>query len=142
MTYKEWFDDFANKHQSIVQKLIAQGLQKNEIINYFDFNNMVKNENDFCLLYKEPKKCHDIEALNCYLCACPHFRFNDEGVEKIETKTKYSFCSIDSKDGTLGTYGETIHQDCSLCKVPHHRSYIEKNFDYDWKKIMYKCNFC
>ncbi len=140
MTYTEWFDDFANKHQKIVQKLLSQGLDKKEIIEYFDFENMVQKENDFCLLYAENKKCHDMESLNCYLCACPYFRFDDEGVEKVEDKTKYSFCDINSKDGHIGTFGETMHQDCSLCRVPHHRSYIDKNFDLDWKKIMLKCN--
>jgi len=72
MTYKEWFDEFANKHQSIVHKLLSQGLDKKQIIDYFDFDNM--------------------------------------------------------------------HQDCSDCTVPHHRSYIGKNFNNDWKKIMFKCN--
>ena len=101
MTYKEWFDDFADKHQSIVQKLVSQGLEKKQIIEYFDFDNMVKKEKDFCLLYAKRKKCHEIESLNCYLCACPNFRFDDAGVKKIATKTQYSFCSINSKDGSL-----------------------------------------
>ena len=43
-----------------------------EVIEYFKFENMVKNEPDFCPLYKDNKKCHDMEDLNCYLCACPN----------------------------------------------------------------------
>lgn len=101
---------------------------------------MVQKEPNFCLLYPENKKCHEMESLNCYLCACPYFRFNDAGVEKIDTKTKYSFCSIDSKDGKIGVYGDTMHQDCSACTVPHHKSYIKKHFNLDWKKIMSQCN--
>lgn len=139
MSYKSWFDEHAVKHKKIVNKLLDEGKNKEKIIDYFEFNNMVQNEPDFCPLYAENKKCHDTEYLNCYLCACPNFRFSDAGVEKVEEKTKYSFCSIDSKDGAPGVYGDAIHQDCSKCGVPHHKAYVEKNFDLDWKKIMTKC---
>ncbi|MBU1216559.1 hypothetical protein KJ870_01335 [bacterium] len=139
MSYTSWFDAHAAKHKKIVQKLQKQEFTKEQIIDYFDFENMVKAEPEFCPLYAEHKKCHEMESLNCYLCACPNFRFKDEGVGKIEDKTQYSFCDIDSKDGAQGIYGESIHQDCSKCGVPHHRSYVEKHFDLDWKKVMQKC---
>lgn len=140
MSYTSWFNEHADKHKKIVDKLRDKGLSKEQIIDYFDFENMVKEEKDFCPLYAENKKCHDMESLNCYLCACPNFRFDDAGVEKIDTKTKYSFCDIESKDGKAGVYGNAIHQDCSKCGVPHHRSYVEKHFDFDWRVIMQKCN--
>jgi len=146
MSYTASFEEQASKHKAVMKKLLAKGLNRDEIIAYFDFENMVKNEPDFCPLYKEKnsdgslgRKCHDMERLNCYLCACPNFRFNDEGVEKKEGKTLYSFCSIDSKDGAQGVYGDAVHQDCSNCTVPHHVSYIEKHYDEDWKKIMNAC---
>ena len=140
MSYSSWFNAHADKHKAIVEKLQKKNLTTEEIIEYFDFENMLINENDFCPLYKEPKKCHDLDKLNCYLCACPNFRFNDDGVKKVQNRTKYSFCDINSKDGKAGIYGEAIHQDCSGCTVPHHVSYIKKNFDLDWKRIMFKCN--
>ena len=140
MSYKSWFDEHGAKHKKIVEKLLSQNYTKEQIIDYFDFENMVKNETGFCVLYKENKKCHETDSLNCYLCACPNFRFNDDGIEKVDGKTKYSFCDIDSKDGRAGVYGDKIHQDCSKCLVPHHKSYVIKHFDYDWKKIMHKCN--
>lgn len=139
MSYKSWFDEHGVKHKKIVDKLLSQNYTKEEIVEYFEFENMVKNENDFCPLYKERKKCHEMDSLNCYLCACPNFRFSDEGIEKVDDKTKYSFCNIDSKEGKLGVYGDKIHQDCSGCSVPHHREYVLKHFDYEWKKIMKKC---
>jgi hypothetical protein len=139
MSYTSWFEEHASKHKEIVQKLQKQEFTKEQIIDYFDFENMVKAEPDFCPLYAEHKKCHDMESLNCYLCACPNFRFKDEGLQKIEDKTQYSFCDIDSKDGAQGIYGQAIHQDCSKCGVPHHRSYVEKHFDLDWKKVMEQC---
>jgi len=139
MSYISWFEAHAAKHKNIVQKLQKQALTKEQIIDYFDFANMVKNEPDFCPLYAVNKKCHEMESLNCYLCACPNFRFKDEGVAKIEGKTQYSFCNIASKDGAQGVYGQAIHQDCSKCGVPHHRSYVQKHFDLDWEKVMQKC---
>jgi len=70
-----------------MQKLTK--LSDNEVIAYFRFENMVQKEPDFCPLYKETKKCHDMEVLNCYLCACPNFRFDDEGISKKEARTIY-----------------------------------------------------
>lgn len=140
MSYTSWFNEHASKHKKIVKKLLQKEFSKEEIIDYFDFENMVKKEPDFCPLYAEHKKCHDMKKLNCYLCACPNFRFKDEGFEKIEEKTKYSFCDIDSKDGRVGVYGNAIHQDCSGCSVPHHRAYVSKHFDLEWEKIMNNCS--
>ena len=140
MSYSSWFAEHAQKHKNIVEKLLKLEYSKEQIIDYFDFENMVQKERDFCPLYADNKKCHDMKKLNCYLCACPNFRFKDEGFEKVDEKTKYSFCDIDSKDGRVGVYGEAIHQDCSGCGVPHHRAYVSKHFDLDWKKIMNKCS--
>ena len=136
MTYQEWYDNFADKHKKIVDKLRAKGMSKDEIIDYFDFENMVEKEPNFCLLYAEKKKCHDIEKLNCYLCACPYFRFKDAGFEVIDGNTKKSYCAIDAKDGRLGVWGDTIHQDCTQCTIPNHRRFVEKNFSYDWREVM------
>lgn len=140
MSYTSWFNEHAAKHKIIVNKLVAKNYTKEQIIDYFDFDNMVKVEADFCPLYKDNKKCHDMQSLNCYLCACPNFRFDDKGIKKVENKTQYSFCNIESKDGSQGVYGDKIHQDCSKCAVPHHRSYVEKNFDLDWYKAMARCS--
>lgn len=140
MSYSQWFEEHASSHKKIVDKLVAQGKNKEQIIEYFEFENMVKNEKDFCPLYAEHRKCHDIEYLNCYLCACPNFRFKDEGIEQVGKKTKYSFCSIDSKDGSAGIYGDAIHQDCSKCSVPHVENYVAQKFELDWKKIMKDCS--
>lgn len=139
MSYLKWFEEHARAHKKIVDKLLLEGKNKEQIIEYFEFENMIKNEKEFCPLYAENKKCHDIEYLNCYLCACPNFRFKDEGIEMVEEKTKYSFCSIDSKEGRAGIYSDAIHQDCSKCSVPHLKQYVEQKFDTDWKNIMKVC---
>ncbi len=139
MGYKSWFEAHAKKHEAIVEKLLKKGLNKEEIVEYFTYENMQKNEMRFCPLYAKNQKCHDIKELNCYMCACPNFRFSDSGIQKIEDKVQYSFCAIDSKDGRQGVYNNKIHQDCSKCSVPHHKEYILKHFDISWKKMMQRC---
>ena len=127
MSYQSWQKDFATKHRKIVNKL--SHLSDDEIIEYFDYENMKKNEVDFCPLYKQNKKCHDMEDLNCYLCGCPNFRI-DENDQK-------SFCNINSKDGgTIVSKSGFIHQDCSKCLVPHKKNYIKSNFNKNWTIIM------
>lgn len=109
-----------------------------EVIEYFRFENMVVNETDFCPLYAENKKCHDMEDLNCYLCACPNFRFNDQGFTKEGEKTLFSTCGIESPDGDQYVSENAIHQNCAGCLVPHRESYVRKVFDRDWFTIMKK----
>ncbi len=124
MSYQSWHKEHSLKHKKILDKLI--NLSDDEIIEYFDYDNMVKQEIDFCRLYKDNKKCHNIKKLNCYFCACPNFRV---------TNTK-SYCNIDSKDGGIIKSKNFIHQDCSNCTVPHTVEYIRKNFTRDWSKAM------
>ena len=134
MNYLTWFEAHGQKHKKIMKKLEA--LSDDEVIRYFRFENMVKKEPDFCLLYKEKKKCHEMEVLNCYLCACPNFRFDDEGLSQEENKILYSTCSIVSKEGAEFVSDDAIHQDCSGCTVPHHEAYIKKHFSRDWFEVM------
>lgn len=138
MSYGDWFQQHGTKHKKIIEKL--KHLSDDELISYFRFDNMVKHEPDFCPLYKENKKCHDNEALNCYFCACPNFRFNDEGFEIQEKRTLFSYCNIDSKDGDQYIMDDAIHQNCAACFVPHSEAYIKKHFTRDWFKAMNKVN--
>lgn len=130
MTYMKWFEAHARKHQRIMQKLT--GKSDEEVIAYFRWENMVENEPDFCPLFAEKKRCHDMEHLNCYLCACPEFRF-DDNAPRLK-----SWCAIDAKDGKEITVKGEVHQDCSGCILPHTQGYIKKHFDRDWRKIMQK----
>ena len=138
MSYIEWFDAHALKHKKIVKKLLDKNYTKEEIVDYFDFDNMVKMENDFCPLYKEGNKCHDMKELNCYLCACPNFRFSDDGIDVKDGKNIKSICDIDN--GEEYDSGDVVHQNCSKCTVPHHKDYVLKNFSLDWREIMKNCH--
>jgi hypothetical protein len=125
MSYKSWIESHAIKHKEIMDRL--EHLSDDEVIEYFRFENMVEKEPDFCPLYKDNKKCHDIDELNCYLCACPNFRVGD----------KKSYCDIDSKyGGSIEAKDGYIHQDCSGCSIPHGVFYTKRNFNRNWKEIM------
>lgn len=134
MSYKQWFLDHAAKHRAVMDKLTA--LSDEEVIRYFRFENMVQHESDFCPLYAQNKKCHETDELNCYLCACPNFRFNDAGFSDEKGKTLFSTCSIESPDGDRYVSDTAIHQNCAGCLVPHRESYIRKVFDRNWLAVM------
>ena len=136
MSYKDWFEAHGKKHAAVMQKLTH--LSDDEVITYFRFENMRIKEPDFCPLYAENKKCHDMEDLNCYLCACPNFRFDDEGFKEVEGRSLKSYCAIDSKEGDVFKTEDAIHQNCSGCTVPHHEAYIKKHFTRDWFEVMRK----
>ena len=138
MTYIEWYEEFAQKHATIVKGL--DHLSDNELIAYFDFDHMKVAHPDFCPLYRKDQKCHEMENLNCYFCACMHFRFDDSGIREENGKTLYSFCSIDSKNHGTFENETSIHNDCSNCKVPHKQHVIEKYFLREWKEVMKECN--
>jgi Zn-finger protein len=128
MSYISWFQNHSIKHQNIVRKVNLE-----EVVEYFRWENISKTDIDFCPLFAKNKKCHEMENLNCYLCACPNFRFDDNA-----KKTK-SWCSIDSKDGRQIEHNGIIHQDCSGCTIPHTDEYIKKHFDVQWLDIMKDC---
>jgi len=140
MRYEEWQKEFAEKHRRIVESL--SGLDEREIVEYFRYDNMRERHPDFCPLYEKKEKCHDLEDLNCYLCACPCFRYCDEGIDTVDGKRRYSFCAVEARQGNVFVAGNAIHQDCSGCLLPHRRSTILKFFDRDWSSIMSRTRCC
>ena len=136
MSYQEWLNEHIKKHKKIVEKLLSQGLNKEEIIKYFDFENMKKNEKSFCPLYEKDKKCHDIKNLNCYFCGCPYFVFDDNGIKNINGKTLFSLCSIKAKNSKQFFTNKSIHQDCSECFIPHKTGFIKKNFKFNLNEVL------
>ena len=136
MTYMQWFESHAKKHEAIMKTLTH--LSNDEVIDYFIFENMQEKHPDFCPLYAQNKKCHEMESLNCYFCACNHFRFSDEGLKKEGRKTTFSLCSIAAKESRNFETEDAIHQDCTDCPIPHKRAVIKKFFSRDWRAIMEK----
>lgn len=140
MTYIQWFQSHTDKHKKIVDKLLARDFSPEQIVEYFEFEKMVRNENDFCLLYATETKCHNIPNLNCYWCACPHFRFNDLASPDPDGITVFSYCAIHAPLGKAFHYANAIHHDCSSCTIPHEAKTILKKFSKDWKETMKACN--
>ncbi len=138
--YAQWFEDFADKHRVIIEGL--EELSDDELVAYFEYDNMCKRHPDFCPLYAEGRKCHNIEDLNCYLCACPLFRFCDTGIDRIGEKMRYSLCAVGSRWSATAETETAIHMDCSNCPLPHRRSFIKKYFDRNWQKIMCEVPMC
>ncbi len=138
MSYLNWFKNHGKKHKKIVDKLLKNNLNKDEIIDYFEYENLKKNEPSFCPLFAKNKKCHNIKYLNCYLCGCPNFRFKDVGFKKEDNKILYSYCYINSKDGKKFINESAVHQNCSDCIIPHLKEYIKKYFSLDWFEMMNK----
>jgi len=132
MGYQKWFKKHSLKHKNIIKKLQTDDVD--EIIEYFSYDNLKVKEPDFCPLFVQNKKCHDIDDLNCYFCGCPFFRFNDNA------KILKSRCETDSRFGRKINSNGVVHQDCSFCLLPHKKSFIKKYFDYDWSKVMEKCD--
>jgi Zn-finger protein len=115
MNFKEWYENHREKQKTIVQKLAH--LSDEELMEYFEYENMRVKERDFCPLYSQEKKCHDIEKLNCFFCACPEFNFVNE---------KESFCSIGSRFGKKIEFNGGFLQDCSKCFIAHKRGFIRR----------------
>ena len=134
MTYSEWFEAHAARHEKIMRSLTA--LSDAEVIDYFLYENMQQKHPDFCPLYESNTKCHEMDELNCYFCACPHFRFSDAGISKEKGKTRYSLCHIDAKDSADFETEDAIHLDCSACELPHKKGVIQKHFSRNWREAM------
>ena len=141
MTYLEWIEDHGAKHKAIVDKLTKVGYTQTEIIDYFDYDNMVYAETYFCLLYHEKTKCHNMNNLNCYMCGCPYFRCSDTGVGiSLSADLIKSMCSIHSKNSMNFKGNGEWHLDCSNCTVPHTKKFIQKFYNPNWLEIMKETN--
>jgi len=132
LKYIDWFIAHAKKHRAIVASL--EGRSDEEIVEYFDYDKMRRNEPDFCPLYAKSSKCHDMKNLNCYMCGCPHFRFDDSGIEIKDGRVVYSYCVKNLGDKFVSD--STIHHDCSNCTLPHTKKFAKDNFSLDWFEIM------
>lgn len=134
MTFKEWEIDHNSKVDTILKKL--GNISHEEVTNYFNYDNMIKAEPNFCELYKTNSKCHDMDDLNCFLCGCPFFKYSDETPILIEDGVEVmSICVINSKNA--GAYVQDGKQqcDCSGCIIPHKQRFVKKHLEMIDKDI-------
>jgi Zn-finger protein len=124
MRYSDWYEKFVQRRDDIVDKLPLSDART--VADYFDYDNISRKDISFCPLFERGVKCHDMESLNCYFCACPYFRFDDDGLDEVDGKRLYSICTIDAPRGKRLIRGDVIHQDCSECTIPHSKSFVMK----------------
>ena len=120
MTFKEWGDSHNAKIETILVKL--KGKSDIEVVRYFDYDNMAKEESDFCPLYDMGTKCHETDKpFSCYLCGCPFFKESDNEPFYIKSDgTKVmSICSIDAKNAGTFIQDGVQQCDCTGCLIPH-----------------------
>ena len=127
MTYAEWSTDYVTKRSNLITELAKQDYNIEQIINYFDFDNMVANQPTYCGLYASSTKCHNIDKLNCFFCGCPHFTYKDEGTIQPNGRTLYSSCNINAIKGSEFITDGAVHQDCSNCEIPHRPNFAHIN---------------
>lgn len=138
MTYSFWAKSHIGKRSELLRILIDKGFSEEDIVKHFNWSNMVRAHPDYCGLFAENKKCHNLQELNCLFCACPHFIFNDNGLYIEGIKTVYSKCGIDSRFGTEFEYDIAIHQDCTLCLIPHTKQFASKHLNTLLEKLELK----
>jgi hypothetical protein len=124
MTYTDWRTSHDDKVKVILDRLENEGYNKEDVVKYFEFENMVEKEPSFCLLYAEKKKCHDIPNLNCLYCACPYFKFNEDGLRELDgNRMLMSDCTIGSRFSGEFAYDGKVHCDCTNCHIPHSKGF-------------------
>lgn len=125
MTFHEWRTKHTEDLVVLLSSLPVDSID--EIISYFDYDNMSKAHPEFCPLYSTSTKCHDMKRLNCFFCACPHFKCSDEPLFVSENGTKtMSICTISSKQAQSFTIDNISQCDCSTCFIPHTHSHIRR----------------
>jgi Zn-finger protein len=114
--------DFEKAQQEKNNSLIKQkSLKKESFEEFFRYENISKSSKDFCPLYAKNQKCHNIEYLNCFFCACPFYMVDN-------SKT---LCAINSRFGKF--IGDTL--DCSDCFVPHRKGFVKKQLSKFFPKV-------
>jgi Zn-finger protein len=98
------------------------------IVEAMSFNKRSRRNSEKCPYYKEEPlhSCHNMNNLNCLLCACPNYN----------SKELEGGCVINSKKGKW-TYHENLPAgrvwDCSDCKINHSKEeveyYLKKNIE-------------
>ena len=134
MTFADWTHSHVKKVDEILNKLTD--LTDEEVVAYFNFDNMVEKEKDFCPLYETGTKCHDVDNLNCYFCGCPFFKNSDDKPMYMKDSIKVmSICTIGAKESSVFVYDGVQQCDCSKCDIPHKNDFVMKNIKKDISEI-------
>lgn len=106
--FKEFERTQNQKRDEVAEKY---ALKAANIPDFFEYDTLKAHEKDFCPLYAQGIKCHDLGYLNCYFCACPYYIYKD-------SKT---LCKINSR---FAYYHKGV-LDCSNCYIPHRKGFVK-----------------
>ncbi len=125
-------EQWREEHIRKVKKIIEENhLSREEVPEFFLYDNLRKRYSDFCPLFEKGELCHtgvDREKFCCLLCACP---FYDYTVWDDEAKI-YGACKIHSRHGRRNEYG---YWDCSGCSFAHDVEWV-KNHPQLWLEMV------
>jgi len=125
--YRKYKKIFVDRRLEVVRKLLNKGMSEEEILEYFLYPNISKQEPDFCILYGCGEVCHSLPKgkLNCFGCYCPYFEmvvWND-GEKDITGR-----CAMGSEYMTIFSTATGDHLlDCSNCWFPHEEAEVKKS---------------
>lgn len=88
----------------------------NKLIEEWDFERRKESNSEECICYKQDKKCHNIEDLNCLFCFCPYY--NTQLAEGKCNITSPMARYIDNHDGKI--------LDCGDCDLMHRKENIKR----------------
>ena len=110
MKHSEW----NIKHKALIASIVLTHQFKTveDEVEYFQYDNMIRTDPDFCPLYKSKQICHPMKELNCRCCACPHFSYNQD-------ETRFS-CKA---RGILSS-PEASFLPCNTCTIPHTQKFV------------------
>jgi len=133
MTFSEWVTAHNKRVDVILEKLKDSSVD--EVFKYFNYDNMVEAEPDFCPLYKDNTKCHNVGSLNCLLCSCPFFKYSDNMPIHFDMGVKVmSVCTINAKDAGTFTNDRIQQCDCSGCLIPHNEHFVKMHLESTLRK--------
>lgn len=124
-----WHLGFVKRREEIVKKYKLKTPE--EITNFFRRSNLQEKEPDFCPLFKNNGKCHDIpdDQLICYYCACPFY----DPFHYDKRKKEFGRCTINSKYGHRNKYG---YWNCSACTLPHNEKFVMRYLKGKTKEVI------
>jgi Zn-finger protein len=102
-----------------------------KIIEAMSFYRRSRRNPEKCPYYQEnpPHPCHELDNLNCLLCACPNYN----------SKELEGGCMINSKKGKW-TYHQNLPSgrvlDCSDCNVNHSKKEVENYLKKNMEKLI------
>lgn len=135
-------DSFLHRRNKILLTLIS--LPINNIVEYFNYNEMKEKHSEYCPLYLKNQICHEVNLkyLNCFGCMCPYYKL-EISIDPETELYKLGQCLIKSN---FGFYKQTTTKDnnkapylilnCLNCSIPHQHTFVRKYIELEKFKFL------